>query len=114
LSNHPKSTTQLQINELLELTSGSLTCTVRCLAGPARIGDPVLLTREAADTPIVAGLRISAIQLAANRPADSLDLGRTAIVTAAGPIDARAVRAAAAEGRRPGAYLGMGLLLASP
>jgi hypothetical protein len=114
LSHHPDPPTQLQVNELLELTSGSLTCTVRCLAGPARIGDPVILTRDGADVPIVAGLRISAIQLAANRSVDSLDLGRTAIVTAAGPIDARAVRAAAAEGCRPGAYLGMGLLLVAP
>jgi len=85
---------QLQIYELTHLTFGSLTCTVRCLAGVFRVGDSVRLVSPATDEPIVEGLAISNI----NRHVDLsfIDGGMTASITVTGAIDVAAVRAAAA------------------
>ena len=101
---------RLQIHEFYELSSRSLTCTVRCLAGPARVGASVQLILRDADRPLAERLTISDIQLYANVPVDFLDPGMTAIVTATGPIDDAAVRSGVA-GTAPDELFLLGLLL---
>ena len=83
---------QLQIHEFTHLSFGSLTCTVRCLAGVFRVGEPVRLVSLAADRPIVDGLTITGIWRYVDLP--FVDGGMTARITATGVIDVAAVRAA--------------------
>ena len=103
----------MQINELVHLTYTSLTCTVRCLAGTIRVGDPVRLVSPAAELPVVEGLTISKIEVYANMPVEFIDLGLTARVTATGAIDVAAVRASAA-GAAPGELVRLELRLTAP
>jgi hypothetical protein len=86
---------QLQLIEIRELTPGSLSCTVRCVAGTVRLGETVEL-RPAADRPVAEGLTITAIEYAGGVPMDFVDLGRTALITVTGPIDEAALRAVVA------------------
>lgn len=85
---------QLQIYELTHLSFGSLTCTVRCLAGVVRVGESVQLVSPAADGPIADGLAISGIWRHVDMP--FIDGGMTARITVTGAIDVAAIRAAAA------------------
>ncbi|TDB81573.1 hypothetical protein [Micromonospora sp. KC721] len=87
---------QLQLNEIVELTSGSLTATVRCVAGTVRRGEAADLVPAAADRPVAENLTISAIEYAGGIPMDFVDLGRTALVTVTGSIDEAALRAVVA------------------
>ncbi len=87
---------RLQIHQIFELSPRTLTCTVRCLSGLVRVGDPLRLTLGAADRPLAEALTISHIELAGNMPFEFIDLGRTALVTVTGPIDDEAVRAGVA------------------
>lgn len=84
---------QLRLTEIVELTHRSLRCTVRCVAGTVWLGDTVELLLSAADRLVAEGLTVSAIELAGGVPMDFVDLGRTALVTATGPIDGAALRA---------------------
>ncbi|MFC6019947.1 hypothetical protein ACFP2T_27580 [Plantactinospora solaniradicis] len=83
---------QLQLFEIVELTPGSLSGTVRCVAGTVRLGDRVELL-PAAGRPVAEGLTISAIEYAGGIPMEFVDLGRTALVTVTGLIDEAALRA---------------------
>lgn len=85
---------QLQIHEFTHLSYGSLTCTVRCLAGVIRVGESVQLVSPAANEPIVEGLAVSGIWRHGDLP--FIDGGMTARVTVTGAIDVAAIRAAAA------------------
>jgi hypothetical protein len=100
---------KLQIHQFFELTSRSLSCTVRCLSGVVRVGDSVRLVSRAADRPLAEGLTISYIEFAGDIPMEFIDLGRTALVTATGAIDDAAVRAEVA-GTAPDELFRLGLL----
>lgn len=100
----------LQVHQITELTPGALSCTVRCLAGVVRVGDPVRLVVRGADRPLADHLTISAIEFGGGIPMEFVDLGRTALVAATGTIDEAAVRAAVA-GTAPDELFRLGLLL---
>lgn len=90
---------QLQLFEIVELTSASLRCTVRCVAGEVRLGATVEL-RPATGSPVAEGLTISAIEFGGGISMDFVDLGHTALVTVTGPIDEPAL-CAVAPGNNP-------------
>lgn len=82
---------RLQISEFTHLSYGSLTCTVRCLAGVVRVGDRVRLASAAG--PVAGGLAVSQIWRHGDLP--FIDLGMTARVTVtAAAIDVAAIRRA--------------------
>ena len=85
---------ELQLYEIVELTSASLRCTVRCVAGEVRVGATVEL-RSAAGRPVAERLTVSAIEFAGGISMDFVDQGHTALVTVTGPIDGPALRAVA-------------------
>lgn len=83
---------QLRLIEIFALTSESLVCTVRCVAGTVRLGETLEL-RTAAGQHIAEGLTISVIEYVGDVLMDFIDLGRTALVTVTGSIDEAALRA---------------------
>lgn len=90
---------QLQLFEIVELTSASLRCTVRCVAGEVQLGATVEL-RPATGSPVAEGLTISAMEFGGGISIDFVDLGHTALVTVTGPIDEPAL-CAVAPGNNP-------------
>ncbi|WP_250038379.1 hypothetical protein [Paractinoplanes maris] len=86
---------QLQLAEIVQVTYGSLTCMVRCVAGTVRLGETVELRSATIDLSIAAGLTVAVIEYYDGIFMDFVDLGRTALVTVTGPIDVSALRALA-------------------
>ncbi|GID28330.1 hypothetical protein [Paractinoplanes brasiliensis] len=104
---------RLQISEFTHLSYGSLTCTVRCLAGVVRVGDRVRL-RSAASGSMAGGLTVSQIWRYGDVP--FIDLGMTArvTVTSAPAIEVAAIKRAA-EGTPAGQWHRLGFqLVADP
>jgi hypothetical protein len=85
---------QLQLYDIVNLQYGSLTCTVRCVAGTVRLGETVdLRPATQPDRPLNEGLTVSDIKYAGDIPMTFVDLGRTAEVKVTGKLDVAAIRA---------------------
>lgn len=101
---------QLLIHEFIDLSPRSITCTVRCVSGSVRVGQFIRLIQEAAGVALGGRLTLAGIQLYVDVPLQELTEGLTAIVTADGPIDDRAVRTGVSTAE-PGKLFSRGFLL---